>query len=213
MSESNALHKVSPLNETRASLYWWFATLLSKELDSEQLASYFSGEGAEFIKQLSFQPEFSEFVPKVNKALTMVWTSKRPELELAADFSELFLTDAKKGAPPYASVYLSDPGQLFEQPHHDMLALLELQGLAVDPHFNEPADHLSIQLDYLGNLILKDGVMVSTAQTEFIENQIVSWLDSFVKATLKVNNSGFYQAICQMLQAYVKQDLSEIKAD
>lgn len=203
---------VSALNETRASLYWWFSTLLSKELEKEQLASYFSGEGADFIKLLEQEPEFTIPVQKLKSALMTVLPNNRPELELAADFSQLFLTDAKKGAPPYASVYISETGQLFEQPHQDMLLLFKQQGLVIDPEFNEPADHIAIQLDYLGNLILKDGQTISLAQIEFIEQNILSWLDLFVQATKKVNNSGFYQAICQLLQAYIEQDIKEIKA-
>lgn len=203
---------VAALNETRASLYWWFATLLSKELEKEQLASYFSGEAADFIKQLELEPEFTIPVQKLKSALMTILPNNRPELELAADFSQLFLTDAKKGAPPYASVYISETGQLFEKPHQDMLLLFKQQGLAIDPDFNEPADHIAIQLDYLGNLILKDADTISAAQVEFIEQKILNWLDLFVEATSKVNNSGFYQAVCLLLQAYIKQDTREIKA-
>lgn len=152
------------------------------------------------------------FYKRNKSALLTVLAVNKPELELAADFSELFLTDAKKGAPPYSSVYLSESGQLFEQPHHDMLDIFKKQGLAVDPNFNEPADHIAIQLDYLGNLIMQDGDDVSDAQSVFIEEFVLSWLDLFVTATGKVKNTGFYQGICQLLQAFIKQDLAAIKA-
>jgi TorA-specific chaperone len=203
---------VSVINESRASLYWWFATLLTKELDKEQLALYFSGQGLQLLDQLGEEATFDASVKQIKSALLTVLAIKQPELELAADFSELFLTDAKKGAPPYASVYLSESGQLFEQPHHDMIATFKKQGLAVDPAFNEPADHIAIQLDYLGNLIMKDGDDVSEAQIAFIEESVLSWLGLFVTATTKVNNSGFYQAVCQLLQEFTTQDLEDIKA-
>ncbi len=203
---------LSEINETRASLYWWFATLLTKELDKEQLALYFCGEGVKLLDQLEQEPGFTAPVKKVKSALTAILAMRKPELELAADFSQVFLTDTKAGAPPYASVYLSESGQLFEQPHQDMLELLKAKGLVVDPEFKEPADHIAIQLDYLGNLIIQDGNSVSKAQIEFIDAHILSWLDLFVKATAKVKNSGFYQGICQLLQAYIKQDIAAIKA-
>jgi TorA-specific chaperone len=203
---------ISVVNESRASLYWWFATLLTKELDKEQLALYFSGQGLKLLDHLGEEPTFNAPVKKIKSALLNVLAIKNPQLELAADFSELFLTDAKKGAPPYASVYLSESGQLFEQPHHDMVALLKNQSLIVDPTFNEPADHIAIELDYLGNLIMQDGDDISDAQILFIEEFILSWLGLFVTATAKVNNSGFYQGVCQLLLAYIEQDLAEIKA-
>ncbi len=203
---------ISVVNESRASLYWWFATLLTKELDKEQLALYFSGEGLQLLDQLAEEAVFEKPVKQIKSALLTVLAVKQPELELAADFSELFLTDAKKGAPPYASVYLSETGQLFEQPHHDMLAIFKKQGLAVDPTFNEPADHIAIQLDYLGNLIIQDGGEVSETQVAFIEESVLPWLGLFVTATTKVSNSGFYQGICQLMQAFIEQDIAAIKA-
>ncbi|MEH6452895.1 MAG: molecular chaperone TorD [Psychromonas sp.] len=203
---------ISVVNESRASLYWWFATLLTKELDKQQLALYFSGQGLQLLDQLSEEATFDASVKQIKSALVTVLAIKQPELELAADFSELFLTDAKKGAPPYASVYLSKTGQMFEQPHQDMIAIFKKQGLAVDPNFNEPADHIAIQLDYLGNLIMQDGDNVSDKQITFIEESLLSWLGLFVAATTKVNNTGFYQGVCQLLLEFITQDLAEIKA-
>jgi len=198
--------------EQRASLYWWFATLLTKELTTEQLAHYFSGEGVALLDQLAQEPAFSEAVQQIKSALVTVMAIKQPALELAADFSQLFLTDAKKGAPPYASVYLSETGQLFEAPHHEMVAIFEKEGLMIDPDFKEPADHIAIQLDYLGNLIMKESEYPAQEQAEFINQQLLSWLGKFVNATKRVNNSGFYQGVCQLLLAYVEQDLAAIKA-
>jgi len=200
------------LNEQRAGIYWWFATLLTKELDQQQLSYYFSGEGTELLTQLEQEEQFKAPVLQIKSALVKMMAIKQPSLELAADFSELFLTDAKKGAPPYASVYLSESGQLFEKPHLQMLELFKSEGLMIDPNFKEPADHIAIQLDYLGNLIIKEAQQSSTAQTEFIQQQLLSWLPPFVTATKKVNNSGFYQGVCQLLLQFVEQDFDELSA-
>lgn len=199
------------LNEQRASLYWWFATLLTKELTKEQLLHYFTGEGLALLNQLEKEPTFTEAVLQIKSALITIMAIKQPALELAADFSQLFLTDAKKGAPPYASVYLSKSGQLFEKPHDDMLDIFKSEGLIIDPDFKEPADHIAIQLDYLGNLIMKDNDDMRKAQIEFIEVQLLSWLPDFVTATNKIKNSGFYQGICALLLQFVEQDLAELR--
>ena len=199
------------INEQRATLYWWFSTLLTKELNKDQLAEYFSGEGLDFLNQLEQEPLFHDGILDVKSALLSIMVIKQPSLELAADFSQLFLTDAKKGAPPYASVYLSETGQLFEKPHHEMLELFSKEGLIIDPNFKEPADHLAIQLDYLGNLIIREGENRTKAQARFIQSHLINWLPSFVEATKKVTNSGFYQAICQLLLLFVEHDLDTVK--
>ncbi|WP_041771326.1 molecular chaperone TorD [Psychromonas sp. CNPT3] len=203
----------SEINEQRASLYWWFATLLTKELNSEQLSQYFSGDGVNLLTKLDTEPDFKDAIAKIRSGLVMVMAIEQPTLELAADFSQLFLTDAKKGAPPYASVYLSKSGQMFEKPHQQMLALFKKEGLAIDPDFKEPADHIAIQLDYLGNLILKDANKSSHAQHAFIEEHLLSWLTPFVNSTLRVQNSGFYQGICLLLQAYIEQDFKRLSLE
>ena len=199
------------ISEQRATLYWWFSTLLTKELDKEQLAQYFSGDGLAFLSQLEEDPLFSEAVLEIKSALLIVMAIKHPTLELAADFSQLFLTDAKKGAPPYASVYLSSTGQLFEKPHHDMLELFKKEGLIIDPNFKEPADHIAIQLDYMGNLIVKEGGNTTHAQKSFVNDHLINWLPQFIEATKKVKNSGFYQGVCKLLLVFIANDLEEIK--
>ena len=202
----------SGLYETRASLYWWFSTLLTRELDEDQLARYTTGEGKALLDDLAEDPKFSPSVDKINKALAQIGPMEHPALELAADFTELFLMDAKAGASPYASVYQSDGGLLFQKPHDDMVALLKSQGLAVEARFNEPADHIAIQLDYLGNLIIKEGNQVSPAQATFIEQHLLSWVPQFVKSTDKVKNTGFYQGVCQLMLDFIELDHEEILA-
>jgi TorA-specific chaperone len=196
--------------ETRASLYWWFATLLTHELTAEQLAHYQTdSDGRALLLSLGQDETLAPAVNQMLAALNKLVLMSRPELELAADFSQLFLTDSKAGAPPYASVYHSKSGLLFQQPHHDMQAALNAQGLAIDSHFNEPADHIAIQLDYLGNLIMREGEQSNEKQLEFIQTQIMTWLPSWVNATAKVHNSGFYQGVAQLLLAFLKQDISD----
>ena len=200
------------INEARASLYWWFSTVLTKEVDASQLEGYFSGEIVALLDNLAQEPLFEDHVKTIKQALAKLKVMENPKLELAADFSELFLTDAKKGAPPYASVYLSDSGQLFAKPHLEMVEILTKKGLVVDPEFNEPLDHIAIQLDYIGNLIIKDKENVSQEQAEFISEQLLTWLPLWCDAMSKVNNTGFYQGVTNLLLAYIKSDLEALKA-
>lgn len=198
-------------HETRASLYWWFATLFTKELDKDEFTRYSTGEGRAFIQQLAADDELQHGALAMLNALNQLSVLQYPELELAADFSQVFLTDKKAGAPPYASVYLSDSGLMMQQPHQDMVALLQQQGLAVTKDFNEPADHLAIQLDYIGNVIMRDAEQVSPEQIHFIEEQLISWVPQLAQASHKVKNSGFYQGACDLLTQFLKADLADIR--
>ncbi|MGY5451503.1 molecular chaperone TorD [Agarivorans sp. MS3-6] len=193
-------------SEVRASLYWWFASTFTKELDKQQLNHYISGEGAALLKNLAEVPELSSAVQRINNGLAHSLAMRHPELELAADFCQLFLTDANTGAPPYASIY-SGSKMMFQQPHEDMQALLKQQGMQVDPAFNEPADHLAIQLDYLGNLIIRDGQKATSAQGQFIKQQLLSWLPQWVDSLQNATGGEFYKGFAALLLAYLYLDI------
>ncbi|WP_371186779.1 molecular chaperone TorD [Thalassotalea maritima] len=196
------------LVEIRASIYWWFATLLSKELTQSQFTGYANSEGANLLNQLALEPMLRKDVDAIKQSLAKLNLHKHPYLECKAEFSQLFLMDNKTGAPPYASIYLSEQELMFQQAHNEMVALLKQQGLAIVDEFNEPADHIAIQLDYLGNLVLatlqaSDSRQVCKQQLDFIENKILIWLPLFLARMTRINNSGFYQNICQLLHSYL----------
>lgn len=65
-------------------------------------------------------------------------------------------------------MYLTETAQLYGEPHLKMQTEFKKQGLAIDPQFNELADHIAVQLDYLGNLIIADRQGVSEQQIQFI---------------------------------------------
>lgn len=144
----------------------------------------------------------------MQSALNKLQAFSYPHLELATDFSEIFLTDNKTGAPPYASVYLTKSGQLYGETHLKMQDEFKKQGLAIDPQFNEPADHIAVQLDYLGNLIIANGHGVSEQQMLFVKEHLAPWLNLFVNATDKVTNTGFYQALCHLLEVVIIEDFN-----
>jgi TorA-specific chaperone len=199
---------ISEENEIRASIYWWFATVFTKELDKQQLAAYSEGEGAELLEHLADTVELSSAVSMIKNSLAKLSVYQHPELELAADFCQQFLSDSKVGAPPYASVYLSANKLMFQEPHEKMRALLVSQGLQVDPNFNEPADHLAIQLDYLGNLILREAP--AQQQADFINQHLLAWLPQWLDALRKVSKGGLYQGFAELLVGYLHLELAEL---
>ncbi|RDE18937.1 molecular chaperone TorD [Motiliproteus coralliicola] len=207
------MNSFSELSETRASIYWWFSTLFASELNDEQLQAYCGEEGRDFLQGLA-DNGLSEEVGALQQVLQQLAAQDQPRLELAADFTQCFLVDQKSSALPYASVYLSDDGLLYQQPHLDMLDLLQSEGLAVNEGMNEPADHLAIMLDYLGNLVMQ-GVnsssdaeqgMLLEKQLSFIEQQLMSWVPAFVERTQQLKQTFFYPKVAMLLLAYLRLD-------
>ena len=207
------MSEYSGLAEKRASIYWWFSTLLIQELNDEQTVTLTGESGMEFLDALSMEGMVAE-VDAVKSALKQLNSNGEMRLELAADFAQTFLRDNKHSALPYASVYLSHDGLLYQTAQKEMADMLQKEGLAVDKGMGEPADHIAVQLDYLGNLVLR-GIKASDEtdyreglekQLAFIDAQLMNWLPRFVKKSLGVGDACFYPAICSLLLSYLQQE-------
>lgn len=201
--------------EKRASLYWWFATIFAAEMSAQQIAVYSRPETGDYLDALAAEPDLQASVLKLQKAIAGLASMEDRQLELAADFAALFLTDDRSSASPYASVYLSEDGLMFQQPHEQMSRLLEANGLAVDSGFREPADHIAIELDYFGNLAMKT-VAAKTGsaakktlsdQHAFVEQHLLSWVPEFSRRCQRISTkTRFYQACAGLLTKYLELD-------
>jgi TorA-specific chaperone len=143
------------------------------------------------------------------------------QLELSADFCDLFLKTDKHGALPYASMYIGKSGLLNDTPAQDMADLLAKHNIAVDKNLNEPADHIAIELDFLGNLIIRSNELESAVhmeealryQANFIESQLLTWLPEFTQRCQKQDEFGFYSAVSSVLLAFCNIDLQYLKVE
>jgi len=210
-----ALTDWSETAEKRASLYWWLSTLFTSELSQKQIEAYAQPEAEAHMQSLTEDPALGRGAIRLQSAIAVLLSMKEPWLELAADFTQLFLTDARSGVPPYASIYLSDNGLLFHKPHEQMLAILEAGGLAIEGEFKEPADHLAVQLDYLGNLIMKtvqaekvgEAKRLIRDQMIFLDEHMLNWVPTFSQRCQQLSTTtDFYQACSELLLAFLLQD-------
>ena len=96
-----------------------------------------------------------EAVAELNDAIARLLVRPDRQLELAADFAGLFLVDPKQGALPYESLYRGEAKLLMQAPMTEMQARLDRLGINVSDKYKEPADHLAIELDLMGNLIIR----------------------------------------------------------
>lgn len=214
------LEEFKLINEKRAEVYWWLSSLLAQELTDEQIEQYNSLEVRGFLNALAehegLTKEIGQFIAQLNRLDQR--TDK--QLELAADFCDAFLKSEKDSALPYASVYLSRSGLLNQEPAEEMERRLADFGVQVSPSLKEPADHVAIMLDLLGNIILKsnqaedEGVLMAerAAQIDFIESQLMTWIPRFAKRCAELDGFGFYAATCQLLERYLLVDLEYLSS-
>ena len=136
-------------------------------------------------------------------------------LELAADFAQLFLLDARTGALPYASAYASGEGTapLYGEAEARMRTVLAAHGLAIQPEFREPADHLAIPLALIADLARRDAARpdipaAAGQQAEALRSLLLDWLPRFADRCQQARpRFDVYPALAALLLGFVQADL------
>lgn len=206
--------QIQQLSETRANIYWWFSTLYASTIDEEKLVTLLKDDDQKVLQTLCDSPSLTLVCKRFQRHIQPLLALEFPAQSLERDYIELFMPDSDTGTLPYASIYHSEEPTLFQEPHFEMLQRLEDVGLSTQANFKEPADHLAIQLDYLGNVILQNIHQPSHAsvqnQKHFIQCHLLNWLPAFLLRMKQVRNSGVYQSLTDLMIHYLQQDLRSL---
>lgn len=193
-------------SERRAELYWWFATLFSAELSDEQIAEYDSYDVRSFLKSLSTLDPMRPAVAELNEAIARLLVRDERATALAADFKGLFLADT--AVQPYESAHLdaSSLGRMQQR----------LVRLAIDvsAKYPQPVDHLGVELDLMGNLIIRAAEAPSADQREqwlgeqeaLLHSHLLAWFPHFEAACRAADPFGFYGASARLLGVFLTMD-------
>lgn len=207
----------SAISRSRAAVYAWFSALFALELSDDAVAAYRQGKAAALLD--GFEGiGLSAQASRLRQAL-QGWAAL-PDLrvELAADFTRLFLLDTRDAAAPYASAYLDK--QLYGAPHQQMQDFLRSGGLQVQADFKEPADHLAVYLAFMEDNVRKaaetagaERLQAVALQTDFLNEALLSWLPQFdarCQALRPQMLSDFYPAAASLLLAFVTLDAATL---
>lgn len=192
--------------EERQFVYTWLSNLLGKELSESQLVQYQQGAFDDFFTFLSEQG-FQSQVAVIQQELQRLKTLDFAHLELAADYTQLFLLDGAVSALPYASVYL--PEADLESHFAFLEALLVRFQLQINRDKPEPSDHLCVYLELLAQLAEAEDW--ATYQ-HFIQDYFLPWLLMFNDKVQRVKiSTALYQQVIVLLilllQAEMKSSL------
>ncbi len=206
-------------NRQRARLYGWFATLYAAEVSEVALEGYL-GDGYQPLYAGLADLGLDAEVARLQDAIEALRTLPLARLELAADFAQLFLLDARTGALPYASVYEGEGkgkgSVLYGAAEERMRNFLAESGLAIQAEFREPADHLAVYLALMAKLAEQDAeqgidsIDFATAafeQLSFLQAGLLGWLGAFVQRCQQARpRFDFYPALAAVLYGFVRED-------
>lgn len=198
-------HRDVPLARERAALYAWFATIYAEEMPEDRLAGWL-GHGADPLLQALADGGMEREVQAVRHSLQAMAGIPDIQLELAADYAQCFLLDARSSAPLYASCYQTGTApRLFGATADRLAAYMASHDLRTDPDCREPMDHLAMELELLSWMILNDPPAAQEMQQDLLD-----WLPAFNERCQSISDRfGFYPAITALLLQVVLNDHDE----
>jgi len=176
----------------RAVAYRWLAQFFLCPPDKTTLENYRSVEGQQFLTGLQADPALAPLAGWLKDAVDTADTIEDLQVKIASAFTGAFDMGGPRAALPYASVYLSENGLLFQKPTRDMNALLKKMQMQPLDGVTEPPDHLGVQLHVAAELIEREaqGQQVPISSAAFLDQQVLTWLPEFIQrcATLSGDN-------------------------
>lgn len=203
-------------SDQRALVYSWFSGLYAAEIPNSVLKSYLSGAAAPMFAGLATLGLGNE-VQRLKTAFEALRTIQGAHLELAADFAQLFLLDAKTGALPYASAHAAGDTSLYGPAEARMRAFLASASLTIQEDFKEPADHLAIYLAVMARLIAdnactEDIAATAKDQATFLHDALLVWLPAFDACNQRASpRYDVYPALSALLIALVRHDADFVR--
>ncbi|MFT0212174.1 molecular chaperone TorD [Pseudomonas sp. F1_0610] len=197
------------LNEVeRSTLYRLLAGLILQELQGLRFLALKDHWQSLFSNLAIAQESLSPTCQRCLAAIQHLLTSKDAELELRADFTQLFLQDASKtSAAPYASLYQEQPSLGTVNPA--LMEWFDYTQLKLNEHYHETKDHLAALLELMAHLIEQND---HSAQQAFLNEQVLTWLPKWAQRCQKTNlSSDFYPAVAQLTLDFCKQDQNNMK--
>lgn len=188
----------------------WFSTVFAQELPEEAVSAYLSGAAEPFLDAVSLRCDIGAERGALAGAIRELFGRDDPAKALAIEFGSLFLVPGLASATPYGSVY--EEGRLYGAAHERMIARLDAAGLSHAGGQVGPADHLSIMLEYLAQLLDNDAQAENSSA--FLKSDLLPLAEA-VADRIRGHDvkSPFYQALSSMLARYLSSIIEIDRAD
>ena len=155
---------------------------------------------------------------KFTQTMKDFFDQTEPE-ELAVEYAALFVGPFELKAPPYASVYLENQRKVMGDSPMETLRLYQEAGLKHD--VKEPADHISIELEFLYYLISseleaelqedqKESLFLIAHQKKFLNQYLGKWIHPFCESVKKGTEKGYYHSLADCLTTFVSCELNAV---
>ncbi|WP_415914814.1 TorD/DmsD family molecular chaperone [Rhodopseudomonas palustris] len=181
----------------------WLAAVFAAPPSRDSVASYRRGEAAVWLGELARQHDLAEGVAQIRDVLAAELDDEALTARLGIAFGRLF---SGIGGPdaiaPYESAFRCG-GRPFQAPTAEMDALLAAHDVSVATGLAEPADHVSVELSLLSQLIATDD-----PGRFALQQRLCGWIPDFCAACHVRDHRGFWGGAAMLLTALLTRDTS-----
>ena len=138
--------------------------------------------------------------------------------ELAVDYARLFLGAQRgDGAYPFESIYTSEGRLLMQEARDQVLALYRQEGLDRAQDFNDPEDHVGLEMEFMAFLCQKAqqalaednpeaALLILEKQQRFLHAHLLNWVPAFLQDVRRIARTSFYQAVADLTQHFLESE-------
>lgn len=219
MSKSDLIRSL----KGRETMYSFLGRICEKETDERLLKDLLARKEL-FLKYKSIvelDANVKEGFEELHSYLTRLSEEKLSEamLELAVDYANLFLgvghVRGKGIAHPSESTYLV--GHLYHDVVDQVFEAYLGEGLIKSPDFEEPEDHIALELSFMAHLCRKAIISLNNGkqqdllkylnmQKTFLVEQLLKWAPKLAEDIIKNANTLFYKALGKVTKGFLNME-------
>ena len=192
-------------------LYGFLASLYRAELTQQQLDAL-------------RQPEMAAMLTAAGIDLQgAFWTQSDEQLleELAVEFTALFLGPGGH-ISPHESVQIEEHGGYWGDATTAVRRFITETGIEYDSGYNGIPDHISVELEFLGELARREGLAWGRGDTaaagnclayqrDFLDEHLGRWVEEFCTRVVETAELSLYRDVAQVTAEFVRSEISAVQ--
>jgi TorA maturation chaperone TorD len=209
-------------NDNRQAVYSFLAGMYAVEISKETLKDLAEKRNLWFRLAEDSGARGTEIAEGFKSLAEFAATLKESEmdkvlLELAAEYAGLFLGVRQVPPHPSESVYTGEDKLIMQKARDEVLMIYRGMGLEKTKEFNEPEDHIALELRFMAYMCGKTSEALKNdsnaeakkyleVQRDFLIEHLAKWVPMLVADILKGARREFYKAVAKITRGYVQMD-------
>lgn len=193
------------------NLYGFLASLYRAEITQQQLHALRQPEMAAMLTAagIDLQGDF--------------WTQPDEQLleELAVEFTALFLGPGGH-ISPHESVQIEEHGVYWGDATTEVRRFITETGIEYDSDYKGIPDHISVELEFLGELSRRESLAWGRGDTaaagnclayqrDFLDEHLGQWVEKFCTQVVETAELSLYRDVAQVTAEFVRSEISAVQ--